>query len=301
MEILGRRITFVINRKNDAYEKDIDLCFCGSVVAGCAKENIDLDIDAPYVTFSAESEQAFSWNFQPEFTLGKGQYFEYRVGNGGWNRFKTTLIGIPFGGSQGDLQLRGISSQGTASVDRDKWTAISFGNDVPVSCHGDIRTLVDYKNYETANTSNVRFCNLFSDCIQLTSAPELPATDLATKCYIYMFYGCKSLETAPALPATILADYCYACMFADCTALTKTPVLPDAQLAYGCYFEMFSRCSNLSKVWIKAKPSFTDETEAVYPSCVDHDKPPHMPLDGMARHHPRLLCNMERHPGSLFT
>ena len=143
---------------------------------------IKLEDFTPYVTFSAESEQTFTMSFQPgeatefSFVEGEDEYFEYRVGNGDWNRSITTISEIPFGGSKGDLQLRGISSQGTAVSNDTKWSTISFGNGkVPVSCSGDIRTLVDFKNYAKANTSNARFCNLFSDCSQLTSAPELPA------------------------------------------------------------------------------------------------------------------------------
>ena len=299
----------------------------------------------PYVTFSAESKQTFTMNFQPmsevdAFELGNQEYFEYRVGYGDWQPFTPPVISTEFGGILGDLQLRGISSQGTAVSDDTEWSTISFGNGAKVACSGDIRTLVDYKNYETANTSNARFCNLFSGCSQLTSSPDLPATTLATKCYFNMFcdcsltaapalpatilakscyfnmfYNCKSLtaapalpatelaescytgmfntceslttapalpatklaetcyacmfqnckdlKTAPALPATELAPYCYMSMFSDCTELTKTPVLPDAKLAFGCYREMFARCSNLSEVWIKAKPSFTDEDEKI--------------------------------------
>lgn len=221
----------------------------------------------PYVTFSAESEQTFTMNFQPDvatafsFVEGEDEYFEYRVGYGDWNRSITTISEIPFGGSKGDLQLRGISSQGTAVSNDTKWSTISFGNgEVPVSCSGDIRTLVDYKNYETANTSNARFCNLFSDCSQLTSAPELPAETLATKCYDNMFFKCKSLRVAPALPATKLAESCYASMFHTCCALTTAPALPATDLADNCYAGMFNACERLTTA-----PALPAETLA--PSC----------------------------------
>ena len=205
-----------------------------------------------YLTFSAESEQTFTMNFQrfsdvPAFTLDEGEYFEYRVGNGVWTKFTSTRSGVTFGGAGNDLQLRGISSQGTSIPDdyNDIFTHISFGNDTPVSCSGDIRTLVNYKDYENANTSNASFCLLFMNCSQLTSAPDLPATELASKCYESMFIYCSSLQTAPKLPAMTLADGCYESMFDGCTSLQTAPVLPATKLAEGCYAGMFADCHAL--------------------------------------------------------
>lgn len=60
---------------------------------------------------------------------------------------------------------------------------------------------------------------MLDGCTSLTTAPELPATTLASNCYTYMFYGCTSLTTAPDLPATTLTNYCYYYMFDGCTSL----------------------------------------------------------------------------------
>jgi hypothetical protein len=49
------------------------------------------------------------------------------------------------------------------------------------------------------------YSGMFQYCTSLTTAPELPATTLASYCYNQMFYGCTSLTTAPELPATTLA------------------------------------------------------------------------------------------------
>lgn len=192
-------------------------------------------------------------NFQPNpnydaFTLGDEEYFEYRVGDGGWEKITETKSGVTFGGVGNDLQLRGISSNGTADSNEWGWTTISFENATYVRCSGDIRTLVNYKDYENANTSNARFCNLFNYCLQLTSAPDLPATELAGYCYSNMFQSCVSLQTAPEelLPATTLADGCYSCMFQDCESLTTAPKLPAKTLADKCYRSMFIGCSSLT-------------------------------------------------------
>ena len=90
---------------------------------------------------------------------------------------------------------------------------------------------------------------MFALCTSLTTAPELPATELAESCYSDMFSGCTSLTTVPALlPATTLASSCYRSMFEDCTGLTTTPELPATTLAESCYSNMFNDCSNLNYI-----------------------------------------------------
>ena len=209
----------------------------------------------PYLTFSAEYEQTFTMDFQPinnspfdPSAYDDGGYFEYSVGNGAWVRFTETVENIRFGGDLGNLRLRGKCSRGTAYSDYGTpFSRIRFGNYTPVACTGDIRTLVDYKNYTSANTENARFVYLFYDCSQLTSAPDLPATKLAEYCYASMFKGCSDLTEAPELPATTLAEYCYASMFEGCTSLSKAPELPATELRSDCYDSMFKGCTSLSK------------------------------------------------------
>ena len=129
---------------------------------------------------------------------------------------------------------------------------ISFVNATKVACSGDIRTLVDYENYDTVDTSKAKFGNLFYNCSQLTSSPELPATNLADNCYKSMFYRCTALTQAPELPATTLAGDCYCYMFEGCTSLTQAPELPATDLADNCYSYMFSRCNNLNYIKMMA-------------------------------------------------
>lgn len=208
----------------------------------------------PYVTFSAESEQAFTMNFQPQswfeaFSLGEGEYFEYSVGGGKWTRFTSTISdenAVAFGGAKGNLRLRGKSSKGTADSSN-KCSTISFTtSNSPVQCTGDIRTLIDYENYATANTENARFCDLFIGCTALTTAPELPAITLADYCYWNMFADCSSLTQAPELPAQTLKDRCYASMFAGCSSLTTAPELSAMTLDVFCYSYMFQACTSLT-------------------------------------------------------
>lgn len=206
----------------------------------------------PYLTFSAANEQTFTMDFQPnnyheQFMLPIGEYFEYSVGGGKWVPFNST-VSVDFGGDLGNLRLRGTSRCGTASGSNDTpLSIIKFdNNNIPVACTGDIRTLVDYKNYANAKTEQARFCCLFQDCSLLTSAPDLPATTLTVNCYHSMFKGCVRLTEAPDLPATNLAEYCYISMFEGCTSLTKAPELPAPNLSRYCYYSMFKDCTSLT-------------------------------------------------------
>ena len=208
--------------------------------------------EIPYVTFSAANEQTFTMDFQANnyhepFMLQTGEYFEYSVGGGKWVPFNST-VSVDFGGDLGNLRLRGTSRCGTASGSNDTpLSIIKFdNNNIPVACTGDIRTLVDYKNYANAKTEQARFCCLFQDCSLLTSAPDLPATTLTVNCYHSMFKGCERLTGAPDLPATNLAEYCYISMFEGCTSLTKAPELPAPNLSRYCYYSMFKDCTSLT-------------------------------------------------------
>lgn len=224
----------------------------------------------PYVTFTANGEQTFQ---MAVVTSKYGSYtfpnLEFSVNNGEW---ASVVAGteITFGGAHGDLRLRGTNNtKGTSSPfpnDNNSFdhSEIQFSTKNEVACKGDIRTLLDYKNYKTVNTDNARFYKLFVECKQLISAPELPATTLAANCYSAMFVRCSSLISAPKLPATTLANYCYCDMFNGCTNLTSAPELPATTLAADCYIHMFEDCTKLSTVTMLA-PS--DEIANKYDAC----------------------------------
>ena len=221
----------------------------------------------PYITFTAEAEQKFKMTAQNGYEISG---LEYSVNNGKWENVVANEE-VPFGETNGDLRLRGININGTAS-EWSTYSTITFtDNNVNVACTGDIRTLLDWRNYNIVETNNAKFCYLFENCSVLTTAPELPATklaehcyhsmfsgctsltsapklsaiELATQCYHYMFYGCTSLTSAPELPATKLADSCYDGMFEGCASLTSSPKLPATELEDCCYSAMFSYCTNL--------------------------------------------------------
>jgi hypothetical protein len=119
-----------------------------------------------------------------------------------------------------------------------------------IAASGNIQSMLNY------STSCPAYCyfGLFEYCSGLTSAPGLPATNLADGCYRHMFGGCTSLTKAPKLPATNLAPHCYHNMFGGCTSLTNAPELPATNLAKCCYYGMFSDCTSLNYVNV----GFTD-------------------------------------------
>lgn len=195
----------------------------------------------PYVTFTAEKAQKFMMKTNGNYNISG---LEYSVNFGDWTTVEANKE-VTFGGTNGDLRLRGTNTDGTASA-LDKYSTITFtDSNVPVACTGDIRTLLDWDNYTTVNTENAMFIKLFENCSVLTSAPELPATSLAYNCYYCMFSGCTNLKSAPKLPAKALANQCYAYMFAGCKNLKTAPELPAEVLANQCYDSMFLGCTNL--------------------------------------------------------
>ena len=178
------------------------------------------------------------------------------------------------------LSIEGLGSSGTAIYGEDgkleSYYQISFDNDTPVACSGDILSMVDH----TSNTSNARFCNLFKDCKPLTSAPKLSATTLAPQCYESMFEGCENLENAPDLPATTLSKDCYKNMFKNCKKL-KNIDLPATTLAPGCYSGALSGCVNLEYLRIRATEKSFDfgdnddlKENSPFKNFVGQDDPP---------------------------
>ncbi len=246
----------------------------------------------PYITFTANGEQKFMMTTEGGYTISG---LEYSVNNGKWTTVEAGTE-VPFGGTNGDLRLRGISPNGSAT-DWYACSTIKFTEaNVNVACTGDIRTLLDWRIYNIVGTNNARFCSLFKDCAVLTSAPELPATTLADFCYQRMFEGCTSLKTAPilpaenlarkcysdmfdgctslvkapALPAMVLTDYCYSSMFMNCTSLESAPELPATKLAKYCYSYMFYGCENLSSVTMLAPSDKIKDTSDSFNYWLDN-------------------------------
>ena len=252
-------------------------------LVGCKRE-VDPEVkEPPYLTFKADSEQTLTMKIQEEYTLHES--LQYSVGGGEWKQLQAETA-ISFGGAAGDLRMRGKSAGGTGIYKNGDalFTYISFGNsEVKVACTGDIRTLVNYESYSTADTSVAVFAGLFYECTSLTSAPALPAETLAEGCYLGMFSGCTSLTSAPLLPAETLAERCYREMFYGCTSLTSAPALDAKTLVPYCYDSMFYGCTSLTSA-----PSLPAETLAegcylgMFSGCTSLTSAPSLPAETLA-------------------
>ncbi len=234
--------------------------------------------DRPYLTFTAEGAQTFKMTVESGYTISG---LEYSLNGGEWNKV-VAGEGVDFGGTNSTLRLRGTNPKGTAESFSD-YSTITFIDASEVTCKGDIRTLLDYRNYATVPTNQARFCYLFKNCKALTTAPDLPATVLADYCYYGMFDMCENLVNAPALPAETLAGYCYTGMFQACTNLETPPTLPAKTLKDHCYSSMFWGCENL-----KTAPVLPADTLApacyinMFLSCTNLKTAPQLPATTLA-------------------
>ena len=153
-----------------------------------------------------------------EFTLAVGSNgakewdgtLYYSTDHNTWNVWDGTAISS----ANKKLYLKG---KGNTKFYTSKGAHLSLS--AKAGCSGNIQTLLDWESPPTSISIGNCYYNMFNGCTNLTTAPNLPATTLATGCYNSMFTRCTNLTTAPNLPATTLADHCYQYMFLECTKL----------------------------------------------------------------------------------
>ena len=118
---------------------------------------------------------------------------------------------------------------------------------------GNVMSLIDYNNMDTAQLSDGCFNRLFYESEYLTDASKLILPNkTAPNCFKQMFYNCSKLTKAPELPATELSERCYKELFYGCTSLVNAPELPAKSLSYECYRELFYGCSKLNSLTVYA-------------------------------------------------
>lgn len=184
--------------------------------------------------------------------LADGETLQFRAGEGGNDTFSQSSSYVSTMGAYYNVEVIGsgtVDASGNVMslVDRSmKRTSLDS-----YMFHGlffGCTKLVDASNLKLPATTLASSCYLemFHACQGLVSAPDLPATTLANYCYYGMFDGCYNLITAPDLPATELASDCYNAMFYNCRSLTTAPKLPAIRLASECYKSMFEYCESLT-------------------------------------------------------
>ena len=104
-----------------------------------------------------------------------------------------------------------------------------------------------------ASSQEYKLACMFNSSTSLVDASELNLNDIiiSTGCYESMFEGCTSLTSAPELPATELASYCYDNMFFGCAKITE--------LHYPASIENDSTFKNLD-----GSPNFGADNATVY-------------------------------------
>ena len=209
---------------------------------------------ANYLTFTAEEDRSYIYlgryvmdfynknlsNSWPDiqYSLDNGQTWEQLT----YDRSSSETISLEKKGDK--VMLRGVNSD----FSRKDGYYFNFRMSGRLAASGSVMSLLDGIGDSKTIPGSYCFYNLFEYCDELTQAPELPATELASHCYESMFKGCSGLTQAPALPATELAPYCYKNMFDGCTGLTQAPELPATELDPHCYDHMFYRCTGLTEM-----------------------------------------------------
>ena len=111
----------------------------------------------------------------------------------------------------------------------------------------------------------------------------LPATTLATACYVYMLGNIDFSKSVPELPATELAPYCYQRMFSECYNLPNVPELKATDLKDGCYSYMFQYCTNLEKTPTLSVATMKDYCyQGMFYNCSALKKAPALPAEKLA-------------------
>ncbi len=224
------------------------------VFANCKKENINNDsgnvpvLDTNPLCFTAEEAGAtIKMQVSGEYWLLETlPIIEYSFDKTNWQELIIGASSITLENIGDKVYLRGDNPQGiNPDFDANFFVYVQFQtNDKRISASGNVMSLVD----PTCQSKTVPagcFAYLFAET-SITTAPDLPATELGDRCYMCMFGACPNLTEAPELPATTMADDCYRSMFGGCVSLTSCPKLPATTLAQGCYGYMFSNCDNLT-------------------------------------------------------
>ena len=213
----------------------------GNYIDSDKSDPIEFEIPPDYLCFTAE-EAGSTVAMAVEGTPTKGQAFETSTDRTNWSVFTPGTTTITLANAGDKVYFRGNNT----TVSESYSIYYNFVMSGKIAASGNIMSLLDTTCKSTTISNNYCYSSMFYGCTSLTTAPALPATNLANDCYSNMFYGCTSLTTAPALSATTLAKDCYSSMFADCASLTTASALPATTLADYCYSSMFAGCTSLT-------------------------------------------------------
>lgn len=113
-----------------------------------------------------------------------------------------------------------------------------FNSTNPIKCAGNIMSILG-----TESVPNYAFHSLFKGFSNLKSAPDLPATDTGTYCYLRMFHT-SGITKAPKINSSIIMDYgCYQIFFQS--SITSTPGLVCTEIKQYGLKDGFAQCLQL--------------------------------------------------------
>lgn len=246
-----------------------------NVIKPMAAVEMKMEDNTPYIALTSEKAQKY-------YVYRSGDMreinFECSTDKKKWSKLRN-YSGISFSGNKKEtIYFRAKSPIGTDGI---RFVLDGLNPRAPIACTGDIRTLIDYENYDSVDTSQANFYDLFSNLI-LISVPVLPSTELAPNCYERMFRGC-TLNKVPELPATTLAESCYKHMFEN-TTITQAPDLPASTLAKECYYNMFKGCESLRKAPALSAIRMEDGCYyGMFEGCVNLTQTPELPATVLAK------------------
>ena len=152
-----------------------------------------------YLTFNSEGSTTLSLsNFG-----GNAPVLYYSTDGTSWTRWDYSELTFT---SEAPLYLCGDNPEGFSSSTNVFSTFATSGSDFGIS--GDIMSLIDNDEAVTEIPCDWCFTNLFRNCAQLTTAPELPAPVLTEGCYSGMFKDCSHLSHVECLATDISATDC---------------------------------------------------------------------------------------------
>ena len=233
------------------------------------------------VCFEADGEQTVSIT-----KVGSAPAITMQYSYDGVNWDAWDLTALPFGGST-KVYVRGVNNARFATNNTNN--TFTFSTDAYVYVSGIAEALLNGENevlqysisytfrclfkdqtalreahrlrFEAMKNSEACYDSMFEHCINLLSAPELPATKLGYAPYGGMFKKCTSLIKGPSiLPATTITSWAYCYMFYGCTSLVNAPELLAETLATSCYYNMFYNCTSLKTIRCRAKVTASSAT-----------------------------------------
>ena len=189
-------------------------------------------------------------NIAPTLTI------EYSLDKSTWSTLgNTSTNSLTYSLNPGDkLYLR---CNTTKWSDYTEGEGVTYGNNTITGVSkvgGNIMSLL-YGNSFTGNEVTLRdiqdeFKNIFSNNTSLQSADSLllPATTLHLRSYMNMFENCTNLTSAPDLTPTVLANGSCVQMFEGCSSLQHGPIIYAQTLAADSCIQMFVNCTSLNSI-----------------------------------------------------